>query len=119
MNSIKHLLKDVDSSDINWIFQLANNVQNDSDAIDVIIKLMNLSPYVIEKILCGIEEDFNECNPECWKDMLATFNIMQELLSNISVIVCSKNIRRPEIDPDDEESVALSTIRRMSGCEDG
>ena len=113
MSSIKHLLKDVDLNDVNWIFQLANNVQNDSDAIDVIIKLIDANPYVIEKA-----EDFNKDDPDDCKDMLATFNIMQELLSNISVIVCSKNIRRPEIDPVDEESAALGMIRRLSGCED-
>ena len=114
MNSIKHLLKDVDLNDVNWIYQLANNVQNDSDAIDVIIKLINASPYVIEKA-----EDFNKDDPDDWEDMTAYFNIMSELLGNISVILGSKNIRRPEIDPVDEENAALSMIRRMSGCEDG
>ena len=84
--------------------EVDDTISNDSDAIDMIIRLINRAlgedPY-------AFDENLSELEPS--EQLIA----MRALIDQICIVVTHKNIRRP--DNCLEEDEALSAIRYMAG----
>ncbi len=107
MNSIKHLFDGVDQSDPNWLYVLASNIKTDSEAIDVILRLINSDPAAaIPADLFADHLDVEHAQA------------LSRLIGNICVVLCAENVRKNAGDNVLDENAAESLLRRMMGGED-
>ncbi len=83
MNSIKHLFDGVDQSDPNWIYVLASNIKTDSEAIDVILRLINSDPAAaIPADLFADHLDVEHAQA------------LSRLIGNICIVLGAENVRK-------------------------
>ncbi len=107
MNSIKHLFDGVDQKEPNWLYVLASNIKTDSEAIDVILSLINSEPAAAIPANLGADQlDVEQAKA------------MSRLIGNICIVLGAENVRKNAGDNLLDENTAESLLRRMMGGED-
>jgi len=106
MNSIKHLFDGVDQKEPNWLYVLASNIKTDSEAIDVILSLINSEPAAAVPANLGVIGDDEHAKA------------LSRLIGNICIVLGAENVRKNAGDNVLDEDKAESLLRRMMGGED-